>query len=162
MDDIRENGRILNDSTQHVTREAVKGCLFPADSLIVSTSATIGEHALIRVPSIANQRFTCLMLREEFKGSVDVKYLFYYGFKLGEYCREHLNQGNFASVDMGKFAEFEFLLPNINKQSKIASILERFDALCNDIVTGLPAEIEARNRQYEFYRDKLLDFKEKQ
>lgn len=56
MEDIRENGNILSDSIQHVTKEAVKGNLFPANSIIVSTSATIGEHALVEVPFLANQR----------------------------------------------------------------------------------------------------------
>lgn len=44
---------------------------------------------------------------------------------------------------------------------RIVSTLERFDALCHDISFGLPAEIEARKKQYEYYRDKLLSFKEK-
>ena len=48
-----------------------------------------------------------------------------------------------------------------NEQEKIVSILDRFDSLCNDISEGLPAEIEARQKQYEYYRDKLLTFKEK-
>ena len=51
MEDIRENGRILSDSLQHVSEKAVKGKLFPANSIIVATSATIGEHALITVDS---------------------------------------------------------------------------------------------------------------
>ena len=46
------------------------------------------------------------------------------------------------------------------EQEKIVSILDRFDKLCNDISDGLPAEIEARRKQYEYYRDKLLNFKE--
>lgn len=46
------------------------------------------------------------------------------------------------------------------EQEKIVSILDRFDKLCNDISDGLPAEIEARRKQYEYYRDKLLTFKE--
>ena len=162
MEDIRENGRVLYDATQHVTKDALKGDPFPADSIIVSTSATIGEHALIKVPSLANQRFTYLMIRDMYKPFVDIKYLFYYGFKLGEYCRSHLNQGNFASVDMGKFNEFIFVLPSVERQKEIVDILERFDMLCNDIMQGLPAEIEARRQQYEYYRDKLLTFKEKE
>ena len=40
------------------------------------------------------------------------------------------------------------------------SILDRLDAFCNDLSSGLPAEIEARKKQYEYYRDKLLTFKE--
>lgn len=45
---------------------------------------------------------------------------------------------------------------------RIVSILDRFDALTTDITTGLPAEIEARRRQYKYYRDKLLTFKERE
>jgi type I restriction enzyme S subunit len=44
-------------------------------------------------------------------------------------------------------------------QERIVSILDRFDSLCNDITSGLPAEIAARQKQYEYYRDKLLTFK---
>lgn len=52
-------------------------------------------------------------------------------------------------------------LPPLHEQERIVSILDRFDALCNDITQGLPAEIKARQKQYEYYRDKLLTFKEK-
>ena len=81
MEDIRENGRILSDSLQHVTENAVKGTLFPANSIIVATSATIGEHALITVDSLANQRFTYLMLKEKYKDVFEIKFLYYYCFK---------------------------------------------------------------------------------
>lgn len=49
-------------------------------------------------------------------------------------------------------------VPKIEVQERIVSILDRFDELCNDITEGLPAEIEARRKQYEYYRDKLLTF----
>ena len=51
-------------------------------------------------------------------------------------------------------------IPPIEEQHRIVEILDRFDKLCNDISEGLPAEIEARQKQYEYYRDKLLTFKE--
>ena len=51
-------------------------------------------------------------------------------------------------------------VPTIREQKRIVSTLDRFDTLCNDLTTGLPAEIEARQKQYEYYRDKLLTFKE--
>lgn len=56
--------------------------------------------------------------------------------------------------------DYEFSLPPLSEQQRIVDILDRFDALCNDITSGLPAEIEARRKQYEYYRDKLLTFKE--
>ena len=52
-------------------------------------------------------------------------------------------------------------LPAIKDQKRIVNTLDRFDTLCNDLSSGLPAEIEARQKQYEYYRDKLLSFKEK-
>jgi type I restriction enzyme S subunit len=51
-------------------------------------------------------------------------------------------------------------IPSQEKQKDIVAILDRFDTLCNDLTKGLPAEIEARQKQYEYYRDKLLTFKE--
>lgn len=51
-------------------------------------------------------------------------------------------------------------VPPIEEQKRIVSILDRFDAICNDLTSGLPAEIEARQKQYEHYRDRLLSFKE--
>jgi type I restriction enzyme S subunit len=56
--------------------------------------------------------------------------------------------------------EFPVPIPSISEQARIVDILDRFDKLCNDISEGLPAEIEARRKQYEYYRDKLLTFKE--
>ena len=49
-------------------------------------------------------------------------------------------------------------LPSLAEQKRIVGILDRFDTLCNDISKGLPAEINARQKQYEYYRDKLLSF----
>ena len=49
-------------------------------------------------------------------------------------------------------------LPCIEEQNSIVAILDKFDKLCNDISEGIPAEIEARQKQYEYYRDKLLSF----
>ena len=53
-------------------------------------------------------------------------------------------------------------LPEITVQKRIADLLDSFHYLCNDISSGIPAEIEARQKQYEYYRDKLLTFKEKE
>jgi len=154
MEDIRENGRILSEATQYVSESAVKGNPFPANSIIVATSATIGEHALITVPSLANQRFTYLMLKDQYKDMFDAKFLYYYCFKLDIYCKECLNQGNFASVDMKKFAKFEFPLVPLEVQREIVRILDNF----TELTAELTAERTARKKQYEYYRDKLLSF----
>lgn len=63
-------------------------------------------------------------------------------------------------VSMGSMKERPILIPSIDEQKRIADLISRFDALCNNIKEGLPAEIEARQKQYEYYREKLLTFKE--
>lgn len=162
MEDIRAKGRVLSDSIQHVTESAVKGGkLFPANAIILATSATIGEHALITVPSLANQRFTYITLKEEYRKMLNMKFVFYFFFRIDEWCKNNLNTSSFASVDIDKLKKLKFPIPSLEEQQRIVSILDRFDKLCNDVSEGLPAEINARQKQYEYYRDKLLTFKEK-
>ena len=63
-------------------------------------------------------------------------------------------------ISLGVTEKFKIKIPPLEEQERIVNILDRFDKLCNDISEGLPAEIEARKKQYEYYRDKLLTFKE--
>ena len=65
-----------------------------------------------------------------------------------------------ATTTGPKLSKIMVPILSIEKQQKIVDILDRFDALCNDLTSGLPAEIAARQKQYEYYRDKLLTFKE--
>lgn len=162
MDDIRENGRILGNSLQRISSCAVKGGkLFPENSILISTSATIGEHALITVPHLANQRFTCLALKESYVDCFDIKFLFYYCFSLAEWCRKNTTMSSFASVDMDGFKKFLIPLPcpdnpekSLAIQSEIVRILDKFTALTAE----LTAELNMRKKQYNYYRDQLLSF----
>ncbi|GAA7032653.1 hypothetical protein AOH445_10170 [Helicobacter pylori] len=160
MEDIRENGRILKDSIQHITPEALKGKkLFPKNSIIISTTATIGEHALLIVDSLANQRFTFLSKKANCNIALDMKFFFYQCFLLGEWCKKNTNVSGFASVDMTAFKKYKFPIPPLEIQQEIVKILDQFSVLTTDLLAGIPAEIEARKKQYEYYREKLLTFK---
>lgn len=64
------------------------------------------------------------------------------------------------NVSKKMFAEIEIPLPSVEEQARIVSILDRFEALTTDLQLGLPAEIEARRQQYEYYRNKLLTFEQ--
>ena len=65
------------------------------------------------------------------------------------------------NLSSGQLKTLLIPISTLDVQARIVSILDRFDALLNDITQGLPAELAARHRQYEYYRDKLLTFKEK-
>ena len=138
-----------------------KGNLFKANSFILATTATIGEHALIIADSLANQQFTNLSIRKSLKDKVMLKFMFHYMFIIDEWCKNNTNISGFASVDMKKFKQLEIPIPSIEEQNRIVAILDRFEALTTSLQEGLPAEIAARRQQYEYYRDTLLDFKRK-
>ena len=160
MEDIRQNGRILSDSISHITPKGVKGKgLFSANSFIIATTATIGEHALLIADSLANQRFTNLKIRKSLEKELSIKFFYYYLFIIDEWCKSNINLSNFASVDMVKFNNLRIPIPPLEEQNRIVSILDRFDTLTNDLTSGLPAEMEKRRQQYEYYRDRLLTFK---
>ena len=73
--------------------------------------------------------------------------------------------GTVPDLPHNKFYRIEIPVPypddlekSLTEQQRIVDILDHFDTLCNDISVGLPAEIKARQQQYEYYRDKLLTF----
>ena len=155
VEDIRTNGRLLSESSLHINPEGVKGELFPANSIILSTSATIGEHALLLVDCLANQRFICLTINDKYKEKLLVKFVFYYMFKVDEWCVNNTNIAGFASVDMSKFYTLCFPIPkDQHRQQQIVSQLDTFEQL----IAALKREIALRRKQYEFYREKLLTF----
>ncbi len=155
MEDLRENGRILKDSIQHITPKALKGKkLFPKNSIIISTTATIGEHALLIVDSLANQRFTFLSKKANCDLALDMKFFFYQCFLLGEWCKNNTNVSGFASVDMTAFKKYKFPIPPLEIQQEIVKILDAF----TELNTELNTELKARKKQYEYYQNMLLDF----
>lgn len=90
-----------------------------------------------------------------------VKYLYYVLKNNIQKFRDAASgMGSMPQISLKVTEEFVIPFPPQSEQQRIVDILDRFDALCNDISIGLPAEIEARQKQYEYYRDKLLAFKE--
>ncbi|WNS35758.1 restriction endonuclease subunit S [Enterobacter asburiae] len=166
LEDIRTNGRELNDSIMHVNQAGVKGNLFPKDSIFMSTTATIGEFALVKIPHLTNQQITNFSLTSRFKGIIDIRYLFHGFHHFGEWCKENANKsGGLSIIGIKKLSSYKFPIPcpdnpekSLAIQSEIVRILDKFDTLTNSITEGLPREIELRQKQYEYYRDLLFSF----
>ena len=143
-----------------ITESAVKNSAakwIPENCVIVAISgATAGRCAINKIPLTTNQH--CLNLE------VDPEMALY---RYVYYCicakQEELlakKEGARGDLNSTRILSLQIDLPSIEEQKRIISILDRFDAICNDLTSGLPAEIEARQKQYEYYRDKLLTFKE--
>ena len=175
LEDIAENCDSMRKPVTSGKREAgeypyygasgivdyVKDYIFDGDYLLVSED---GANLLARSTPIAFSisgknwvnnhahvlKFDCYETRrfvEFYLNSIDLAPYISGG------AQPKLNQKNLNRI--------EIPLPSQERQKYIVDILDRFDAICNDLTSGLPAEIEARQRQYEYYRDKLLTFKER-
>ena len=68
------------------------------------------------------------------------------------------SHGSQPNLSMRALEQFDVVIPPLDIQLRLANVLDNFDAICTDLNIGLPAEIEARKKQYEYYRDKLLTF----
>ncbi|HDT1100076.1 TPA: restriction endonuclease subunit S [Enterobacter asburiae] len=162
LEDIRTNGRELNDSIMHVNQAGVKGNLFPKDSIFMSTTATIGEFALVKIPHLTNQQITNFSLTSRFKGIIDIRYLFHRFHHFGEWCKENANKsGGLSIIGIKKLSSYKFPIPcpdnpekSLAIQSEIVRILDKFTAHTAE----LTAELTMRKKQYNYYRDQLLSF----
>ena len=155
MEDIRENGRILSDALQHITPKGVKGNgLFKANSIILATTATIGEHALITTDALCNQQLTNFEIKEDFKDKLLSKFVFYYFYVIDDWCKKNVNVSSFPSVSVPKLKKLDFPIPPLSVQSRIVEILDKFTSL----EAELEAELELHRKQYAYYREQLLNF----
>ena len=81
--------------------------------------------------------------------------------QFGRYLESTVFHSSVTSVRKPMLERFPVAVPPMEEQDRVADVLDRFNALVNDITSGLPAEIAARRAQYEHYRDRLLSFPEK-
>ena len=96
-----------------------------------------------------------------FKHNQNPKYLAYYlqTPMFFDYKKQNVTGTKVIRLHGDKLEKFQIPIPPLAEQERIVGILDKFDKLVNDISEGLPAEIKARKKQYEYYRGKLLDFK---
>lgn len=104
-----------------------------------------------------------LTLKPEWKDRVSPRFLYYVvsSVRFFDFYQATARGGSIPRGDKKKLLFFSFIVPCKQEQEHIVMTLDRFEELINDISSGLPAEIEARRTQYEYYRERLLSFPEK-
>lgn len=127
-------------------------------TLIALVGATIGKVAFLPFDASINQNIAGIYPIDE--TAIDSSYVYYACTMLYPKFLALTQGSKLAMANLSFVRNLEIPLPSIEEQQRIVDILDRFDSLCNDISDGLPAEIEARKKQYEYYRDKILSFKE--
>ena len=147
--------------TSFITEEGLRNSSakwIPSHCVIVAISgATAGRSAVNNIPITTNQHCCNFEINDKI---ADYKYVFYWVKSQYEQIKG-LGRGARADLNADIIGGYPIPIPPLETQAKIVSILDRFDALCHDLTQGLPAEIAARKKQYEYYRDKLLTFSRK-
>ena len=130
------------------------------NDMLFTYVGTIGEVALIDkedkyylAPNVARIRFISPTINPVF-----MRYYFQTHHFFDKQINRYLESSSMKNLTMENIRKFSLPIPQISEQARIVDILDRFDTLVNDITNGLPAEIAARQKQYEYYRDKLLTF----
>jgi type I restriction enzyme, S subunit len=123
------------------------------DAVTISARGTIGYHEVRAGKFTPIVRLITIVADES---KITTKFLHYALYVAGI---EGITTG-IPSLTVPMLEKFTIPLPPLEEQARIVAILDRFDALCNDLTHGLPAEIAARKKQYEYYRDRLLNFEE--
>ena len=148
------------DTDIRITEKALKRTAvkwIPANCVIVAISgATAGRSAVNRIPLATNQH-CCNFEIDPIQANF--RYVFHWVRSQYEQIKA-LGQGARSDLNAGIIKSVRIPVPPLAEQERIASILDKFDTLVNDLSIGLPAELKARRRQYEYYRDKLLTFAE--
>ncbi len=166
---IREmkDGKIVpSEKTDRMNDEARKLCNnrsnLEVGDVLFSGTGTIGETAVIeKEPSNWNIKEGVYAIKpnQTMIQSLYLRYILMTDFIKKEYMKKAAG-GTVQSVPMGELKKIKIPVPSLQEQSRITGVLKQLDDLCNDLTSGLPAEIEARQKQYEYYRDKLLTFEE--
>lgn len=166
---IREihGGRIVpSEKTDRINDEALCLCNnrsnLEVGDVLFSGTGTIGETAVItEEPSNWNIKEGVYTIKPNQTRIVPqfLRYLLTSEQMKTAYMKK-VAGGTVKSIPMAEMRKLLIPVPSIDEQKRIVLLLSRFDTLCNDLKEGLPAEIEARQRQYEYYRDRLLTFKE--
>ena len=157
----------IQNSMMNVTDRAVRESnvkLIEAPSIALVVRSSILQHtfpvAQIDVDATFNQDMKALVVDSD---RFEHRYIYYALSANGqEILRQTSKQGGSVnSLVVPRLMDFEIPVPALDEQQRLADLLDRFDALVNDISSGLPSEIAARRAQYEHYRGRLLSFPEK-
>ena len=155
----------LTDTQDHITEKAINEAsmtLFPENSIAIVTRSGILKHtfpvAYVPFKTTINQDIKILVVNKE----VLPRYAFHVIQGKGQdiLTKTKKQGGTVDSLDFQKVLAYKVPVPPLDVQERLVQVLDNFESICSDLNIGLPAEIKARQKQYEYYRDLLLTFAE--
>lgn len=155
------NKGFIYETEKKITQEGYDSCstkVVPKGTVVIALAGqgkTRGTVAITKIELCTNQSLCSIVP----KNDVNSHYLYYY--LKGQYQKFRdisSGEGTRGGLNLKMIRDFKIPVPSLDIQSRIVQVLDNFDTVCNDLNIGLPKEIELRQKQYEFFRDKLLTF----
>ena len=157
--DVKANTKYITETAEKITKEgAKKSRKVQKGDFILSNSMSFGRPYIVQVDGCIHDGWLAI---SDFKDCILPDYLYHLlnSNSIQKMMKEKASFGGAVqNLNADIVRSLKLTFPSISEQERIVSILDRFDTLCNDLTSGLPAEIDARQKQYEYYRDKLLSF----
>ena len=161
--DINEYGKLRDNDYKYIdlTAENEEYILSKGDLLMARTGATFGKAMLFNenYPAV----YASFLIRIRFIGEIILPDYYWHFSQSSLYWNqayELVGGGAQPQFNANALKAVKIPIPPLSEQESIVSILDKFDSLVNDTTIGIPAEIEARRKQYAYYRNKLLTFEE--
>ena len=161
--DINDSGYLNPSDAKYIdlTEESKKYLLKKGDLLLARTGATYGKTLFFDSDEPAV--YASFLIRIVLDNAMIRNRYYWYFSKSSLYweqAEKYVSKGGQQQFNANAISRVKVPIPSLEVQDRIINVLDNFDAICSDLNIGLPAEIEARQKQYEYYRDKLLTFKE--
>lgn len=156
--DIRNSKHVITEHSQTYSEAGLaQSKLWPKGTICITIAANIAETGILGFDACFPDSVIGIVPNQEKAIADFVEYLLQ-SFKAS---LRSLGQGSAqANINMGTFENEKFPIPPLEEQERIVAILDKFDAIVDGLSSGLPAELAARRKQYEYYRNKLLTFEE--
>ena len=151
--DVEEKGmRLKRNTNQFISRLAMPKSVFaPIGTILVTLQGSIGKVAITQYDSYVDRT---LGIFESFKIDINKKFFAHQLEKIFSIKKEKARGGTIKTITKEEFTNFIIPLPSIEEQNRIVSILDTFETS----IQNLEAQLEQREKQYEYYRNKLLTF----
>ncbi|MGV9825377.1 restriction endonuclease subunit S [Gordonia sp. NPDC003429] len=158
--DVPPRGKYITATAQHVTPEgAAKSRRVGPGDFVLSNSMSFGRPYISKIEGYIHDGWLAI---SDFEKSFVSDYLYYLlrSEPIQEEFARRAGAGTVKNLNAEIVRSVEIPLPPRETQEEVVALLDKFDALVNDLSIGLPAELAGRRKQYEYYRDKLLTFEE--
>ena len=161
--DVSDDGNLIPKNKKFITlsEESRKYILKKGDLLLVRTGATYGKT--LYFDSDENSVYASFLIKINLDNNLISNRYYWHFSKSNLYwdqANKYVSKAGQPQFNAGAISKVIIPVPPLNVQNEIVTILDNFEKICNDLYEGLPAEIENRQKQYEYYRNKLLSFKE--